>query len=90
MYAGQAKFQNSIVNILSYILHQADTVVVNLQNLLSNLEAAKSVGVGQITLPDEIKGEIDTMAITINQLADTFHNVTGKNSHDIRNFLDPL
>ncbi|CAA2961339.1 transmembrane DDB_G0292058 [Olea europaea subsp. europaea] len=90
LYAGQAKFQNSIVNILSYILHQADTVVVNLQNLLSNLEAAKSVGVGQITLPDEIKGEIDTMAITINQLADTFHNVTGKNSHDIRNFLDPL
>ncbi|KAL2534860.1 hypothetical protein Adt_08211 [Abeliophyllum distichum] len=90
LYAGQAKFQNSIVNIVSYILHQADTVVENLKHLLDNLEAAKGVGVGQISLPHEFKGEIDNMGVTINQLADTFHNVTGKNSDEIRNFLNPL
>ncbi|CAK9159019.1 unnamed protein product [Ilex paraguariensis] len=90
LYTGQEKFQNSIVDTLSYLLHEADTIIVNLKNLFDNLLSAKNVAVGQSSLTAEYQNSIDDIGKTINIVSDEFRNVTGKNSNEIRSFLDPM
>ncbi|KAA8535248.1 hypothetical protein F0562_030251 [Nyssa sinensis] len=68
LYNGQENFQTSIVNILSYVLHQADTVVENLTNLFSYLVSAKNV------VPAELRGNIDGIHTQINLVSSTILN----------------
>uniref|UniRef100_A0A5B7BHK8 Uncharacterized protein n=1 Tax=Davidia involucrata TaxID=16924 RepID=A0A5B7BHK8_DAVIN len=84
LYTGQEKFNSSIVNILSYVLRQADTVVSNLTNLFNYLLSAKSA------VPTELRGDIDHIHTQINLVSSNIHNVTGKSSKDIGHFLYPV
>ncbi|KAA8535239.1 hypothetical protein F0562_030242 [Nyssa sinensis] len=84
LYNGQENFQTSIVNILSYVLHRADTVVENLTNLFSYLVSAKNV------VPAELRGNIDGIHMQINLVSTTILNVTGNSSKDLGILFSPI
>ncbi|KAL3535944.1 hypothetical protein ACH5RR_004405 [Cinchona calisaya] len=90
VYMGQGKFESSIVNTSSFVLHKADDVIVNLKDILDNLNAAKNTSIGQSVLPDNLKAQINGITGTIEGVTTNFRNVTQKNSHDIENFLNPM
>nr|XP_027066666.1 uncharacterized protein LOC113692456 [Coffea arabica]XP_027070509.1 uncharacterized protein LOC113695575 [Coffea arabica] len=90
VFAGQDKFQDSIVNTTSFVLHEADDVIVKLGDVLHDLLAAKNSSVGRAVLPDDLKADIDSTGKTINAVTAQFRNITTKNSQDIRSLLSPL
>ncbi|KAM7508280.1 hypothetical protein LguiA_018733 [Lonicera macranthoides] len=90
LFIGQEKFQHSIVGIMSYILKEADTVLVNLQDLLNNLLSAKKVGIGPAALPAELQSKIDGISKEINDVASHFRNITTTNSNEIRVLMHPV
>ncbi|PSS08175.1 Protein tweety like [Actinidia chinensis var. chinensis] len=90
LYSGQEEFQNSTVNVFSYILKQADTIVHNLREIFNYLLGAKKIGVGEVVLPPDLVTKIDQMQGQINGVADHLLNITGKSSAVIRHVTDPV
>ncbi|KAF5956525.1 hypothetical protein HYC85_003750 [Camellia sinensis] len=90
LYIGQAKFTTSIVDVLTFILIQANTTVQKLKDVFNYLLAAKNIGVGKMLLPADLQANIDEIQRQINVIADNLQNVTANSSKDLRNFLDPI
>ncbi|CAL5328623.1 unnamed protein product [Camellia sinensis] len=90
LYIGQAKFKTSIVDVLTFILVQANTTVQKLKDIFNYLLAAKNIGVGKMLLPADLQANIDEIQREINVIADNLQNVTANSSKDLRNFLDPM
>ncbi|CAI9100926.1 OLC1v1038117C1 [Oldenlandia corymbosa var. corymbosa] len=90
LHVGQKRFQDSIVDTVAFVLHQADTVIVKLKDLVDNLLAARNSNVGQSIMPRELQANIDDIQKRINDVSGQFRNVTQTNSDDIRQFLNPL
>ena len=78
------------MNTTSFVLHEADDVIVKLGDVLHDLLAAKNSSVGRAVLPDDLKANIDSTGKTINAVTAQFRNITTKNSQDIRSLLSPL
>lgn len=87
---GQERFEASVVDVMSYVLHRADTTIVNLMDLFNHMMAAKDIGIGELTLPDQQKRDVDQIGITIDGLYRTFRSVTSQDKSEIITLLDPL
>ncbi|VFQ83431.1 unnamed protein product [Cuscuta campestris] len=90
IFVGQARFEKSISNLISYVLHRVDTVVGNIMDLFNNMLAAKDVGVGQISLPEKQKNDVDQIGSTINGVYQSFRDFTTKSGNDVISYLNPL
>lgn len=90
LYGGQEKFHKSITSTTNYILGQAHDTVSNLQTLSNNLDAAKSVGVDQISLPSDLKLKIDSIVNGINASANELDSRTSTNSHNIEYVINSM
>lgn len=86
----QAKFQESIVDVLSGIIKKAHDVVLKLKDLLDSLLEAKNAGFSDIPIPTNIQNQINRDENMINTISDHLSNVTAENSREIRNLLNPL
>lgn len=75
---------------MSYILKEADTVMVNLQDLANNLLSAKKVGIGPAALPAELQSNIDDISKKINDVTIHFRDITTTNSNEIRVLMHPV
>ncbi|KAF3329578.1 hypothetical protein FCM35_KLT04909 [Carex littledalei] len=90
LYGGQEKFHKSITSTTNYILGQAHDTVSNLQIISNNLDAAKSVGVDQISLPSDLKMKIDRIVNRINASANELDSRTASNSHKIEYVINSM
>ncbi|XP_019168380.1 PREDICTED: uncharacterized protein LOC109164080 [Ipomoea nil] len=90
IFVGEERFESSVVSVMMYVLDRADTTIINLKNLFDHMMAVKDVGIGDLTLPDEQKREIDLLGFTIDELYRTFRSVTSQDKTEIIDLLDPL
>ncbi|CAH9107062.1 unnamed protein product [Cuscuta europaea] len=87
---GQARFETSVGNLISYILHRADTVAVSLMDLFNNILAAKNIGIGNIILPEKQMNDVEQIQNKINGVYHNFRDITTKNGNDIISWLNPV
>ncbi|KAL8464589.1 hypothetical protein ACS0TY_034192 [Phlomoides rotata] len=90
LYTGQGKFHDSTKSTLNYVLEQADSTVHNLKNVSSYLNAAKKIGVDQVSLPPKVQNSIDNVNSLITIAANTLDSVTKDNKDDIFRYLDSV
>lgn len=90
LYTGQGKFHDSTKDTLNYVLLQANSTVRNLKDVSSFLTAAKSIGVNQVTLPQQLQKSIDNVNSLITTAANTLDSVTKDNRADIFRYLDAV
>lgn len=90
IFVGEERFESSAVDVMSYVLHRADTTLVNLMNLFDHMMAVKDVGIGDLTLPDQQKHDVDEIGVVVDALYRSFRSVTHQDKTEIVDFLDPL
>ncbi|CAH9076120.1 unnamed protein product [Cuscuta epithymum] len=86
----QARFETSVGNLISYILHRADTVAISLMDLFNNILAAKDVGIQNIILPEKQRNDVEQIQNKINGVYHSFRDITTKNGNGIISWLNPL
>ncbi|XP_023538164.1 uncharacterized protein LOC111799017 [Cucurbita pepo subsp. pepo] len=87
-YVGQGQFHFHISSTLDYLVHQADFIAENLEDVSVHLSAAKSIGVNSIVLPEDIQEGIDDMDSTISSVSSVLTNTTAASSNSIQKVLD--
>ncbi|KAH9624422.1 hypothetical protein KSS87_003441, partial [Heliosperma pusillum] len=88
LYSGQAKFHASTTETLRYVVSQADYTVDNLNNVSDYLSDSKTIGVGEMVLPETIQNQISDVQTKLQNAANTLHVKTEENSKRIQNVLD--
>ncbi|KAK9054648.1 hypothetical protein SSX86_025727 [Deinandra increscens subsp. villosa] len=87
LYTGQGKFHESTTDTLDYVVSQSNDTVYNLKNLSSILSVAKGIQIDQLSLPSNVKTDIDRVHKMINDAASNLQFETRKNENDIKNVL---
>lgn len=87
MYTGQGKFHASTTDTLEYVVSQSNDTVYNLKNVSSILSKAKDIEVDQVSLPSNVKSDIDIVYKMINDAASSLQFETRKNENDIKHVL---
>lgn len=90
LYMGQGQFHSSTTNILGYVVDQADTTAEKLRSVSYYLSAAKKIGVGSLSLPEEIQSKIDNVQSQINGYANILSDKTAKNKDVIKETLNSV
>ncbi|KAL8256820.1 hypothetical protein R6Q59_028861 [Mikania micrantha] len=87
LYTGQGKFNDSTTDTLDYVVSQSNDTVYNLKNVSSILSLAKYIEVDQVSLPLNVKNDIDRVHKMINDAASNLQSETRKNENDIKHVL---
>lgn len=90
LYTGQGKFHTSTTTTLRYVVSQANLTVDNLNNISHYLDEAKNIGIGQVTLPENIQNKIIDVQKKIDSASTTLSVKTQDNSKNIRTALDSV
>ncbi|KAL8129600.1 hypothetical protein V2J09_018755 [Rumex salicifolius] len=90
LYIGQGKFNWSTGTTLNYVVGQADSTANNLTQVSSYLDAAKRIGVNQLTLPENVLTKINNIQTKIDSAASTLSSKTHDNSRKIHRVLDTV
>lgn len=87
LYTGQGKFHKSTTDTLDYVVSQSNDTVYNLKNVSSILSTAKDIEIDQVSLPSNVKTDIDRVHKKINDAASNLQYETRKNEKDIKHVL---
>ncbi|KAL8217452.1 hypothetical protein R6Q57_020825 [Mikania cordata] len=87
LYTGQGKFNDSTTDTLDYVVSQSNDTVYNLKNVSSILSLAKDIEVDHVSLPLNVKNDIDRVHKMINDAASNLQFETRKNENDIKQVL---
>lgn len=90
LYTGQGKFHNSTTNTLDFVVKQSKDTSYNLNNVIVILDTAKGIGVDQVSLPLNIKNNIDRVDKMVNKAARELESKTKKNEKDIQEALNSV
>jgi hypothetical protein len=90
LYDGQGRFYGSTSATVDYVVRQSGDTVDNLRTFTGFLQAAKSAGVGPVSLPDDVKGRIDAVVRKVGSASDVLAARTASNSAKIRDALDTM
>ncbi|KAL8152616.1 hypothetical protein V2J09_010376 [Rumex salicifolius] len=88
LYTGQAKFHRSTDNTLDYVVGQADATAKNLTSVSSYLDSAKTIGVDQLSVPENILSKINNIQVKIDSSSATLSTKTHDNSRKIERALN--
>ncbi|XP_076886350.1 uncharacterized protein LOC143536188 [Bidens hawaiensis] len=84
---GQGKFHKSTTDTLDYVVSQSNDTVYNLKNASTILSTAKDIEIDQVSLPSNVKTDIDRVHKKINDAASNLQFETRKNEKDIKHVL---
>ncbi|KAI7744673.1 hypothetical protein M8C21_033075 [Ambrosia artemisiifolia] len=87
LYTGQGKFHESTTDTLDYVVSQSNDTVYSLKNVSSILSASKDIAIDQVSLPSNVKTDINRVHSMINDAASKLQFETRKNEKDIKNVL---
>ncbi|XP_077221297.1 uncharacterized protein LOC143855024 isoform X2 [Tasmannia lanceolata] len=87
---GQDEFHSKVLHTLSFVVNQSDFTVEILMNVTEFLSVAKTINVGQILLPSDVKSKIDRLNVDLNTAANTLTAKTSENSVKIRKALNSV
>ncbi|KAL4566881.1 hypothetical protein LXL04_031007 [Taraxacum kok-saghyz] len=90
LYTGQGKFHKSTSHTLDFVVRESQDTVHSLNNVLEILDTAKGIGVDQVSLPPNIKNNIDRVDKMINKAATDLDSETKKNEDDIQHVLNSV
>ncbi|XP_071694349.1 uncharacterized protein [Rutidosis leptorrhynchoides] len=90
LYTGQGKFHSSTTDTLGYVVMQSKNISYNLNNVLDILATAKGIGVDQVSLPIDIKNNIDRVDRMVSKAARDLEFDTEQNQKDIQNVLNTV
>ncbi|GJM90411.1 hypothetical protein PR202_ga06688 [Eleusine coracana subsp. coracana] len=90
LYDGQGRFHGSTAATVDYVARQSGDTVGNLRSFTGFLETAKAVGVGPVTLPDDVKGRIDEVVAKVSAASDELAKRTSSNAAKIRTGLETV
>ncbi|KAK3152322.1 hypothetical protein QOZ80_2BG0157370 [Eleusine coracana subsp. coracana] len=90
LYDGQGRFHGSTAATVDYVARQSGDTVGNLRSFTGFLETAKAVGVGPVTLPDDVKGRIDEVVAKVSAASDELARRTSSNAAKIRTGLETV
>ncbi|XP_024976319.1 uncharacterized protein LOC112514220 [Cynara cardunculus var. scolymus] len=90
LYTGQGKFHKSTSDTLDFVVRQSKDTVHNLNNVLNILATAKGIGVDQVSLPSDMKNNIDRVDKMINDAARDLDFDTKKNEKHIHDVLNSI
>ncbi|KVH99062.1 hypothetical protein Ccrd_022697 [Cynara cardunculus var. scolymus] len=89
-FAGFGKFHKSTSDTLDFVVRQSKDTVHNLNNVLNILATAKGIGVDQVSLPSDMKNNIDRVDKMINDAARDLDFDTKKNEKHIHDVLNSM
>ncbi|KAI7726121.1 hypothetical protein M8C21_020200 [Ambrosia artemisiifolia] len=87
LYTGQGKFHESTTDTLDYVVSQSNDTVYSLKNVSSILSASKDIAIDQVSLPSNVKTDINRVHSMINDAASKLQFETRKNEKDIKYVL---
>ncbi|KAI3673738.1 hypothetical protein L6452_39866 [Arctium lappa] len=87
LYTGQGRFHTSTTDTLDFVVRQSKDTVHNLNNVLDILATAKGIGVDQVSLPPDMKNNIDRVDKMVNDAARDLDSDTKKNEKHIQDVL---
>lgn len=90
LYTGQGKFHKSTSDTLEFVVRESKDTVHKLNNVLDILDTAKGIGVDQVSLPANIKNNIDRVDEMINAAATDLDSETEENEKDIQDVLNSV
>ncbi|XP_023762152.1 uncharacterized protein LOC111910548 [Lactuca sativa] len=90
LYMGQGKFHKSTSDTLEFVVRESKDTVHKLNNVLDILDTAKGIGVDQVSLPANIKNNIDRVDEMINAAATDLDSETEENEKDIQDVLNSV
>ncbi|KAK1407102.1 hypothetical protein QVD17_38713 [Tagetes erecta] len=90
LYTGQEMFHNSTRYTLDFVVTQSKYTVYNLNNVSDILATSKGIGVDQISLPPDIKKNIDRVDEMVSKAARSLDYETKKNEKDTTDVLNSV
>ncbi|KAJ9567913.1 hypothetical protein OSB04_003879 [Centaurea solstitialis] len=90
LYTGQGEFHKSTTDTLEFVVRQSKDTVHNLNNVLDILATAKGIGVDQVSLPSDMKNNIDRVDKMINDATRDLDSDTKENEKHIKDVLNSV